>query len=562
MQRCVRPFAQLIALMLVVVLLAACLPVRTPQQPEIVVSLYASPEKKRVLDDLLTRYAATRPTVDGQPVIVRVSYMESGEILDAVRDGQQPTAISPASSTWLTQLSAEWRADYPDTPDVVSAPRQLWVSPIVIGMWEPMAKALGGSERAISWRSIISATLDSRGWSAYGHAEWGAFKFAHAGPDTDSGRLALLAIFYAGAGKVRDLTISDLNDQRVLTYVQNIQRGIAQYGESDTAIAAQMKQNGLTFVSATVMEEATLIAFNTQPPRPTEKLVALYPVEGTFWADHPYTTLNAPWVTAAQATASRNLLTYLLNTDSQRTALAAGFRPSNLSISLDNSPVSAANGVDPKQPVTLLAVPDTQVLDSVRNTWALTKKPANIILVADVSGSMDEDNKIVNARSGMLDFVSSITLNDKVGLIVFDDVVRTRVPLAGLAPEQRNLILSQINNLTPGGKTALYRATREAVEQLVRLNDRESINAVVLMTDGQDTLNERNAKAGLLSYLKTVATNGQRGRGPIIKVFTVAYGSSAERDTLKEIASATGGVSVEGTTATIRKLYRLLSSYF
>ena len=53
----------------------------------------------------------------------------------------------------------------------------------------------------------------------------------------------------------------------------------------------------------------------------------------------------------------------------------------------------------PQQPKTLLATPDATILAAARNAWTLTKKPANIYLVADVSGSMSGD-KIDRAQQG------------------------------------------------------------------------------------------------------------------------------------------------------------------
>ena len=164
------------------------------------------------------------------------------------------------------------------------------------------------------------------------------------------------------------------------------------------------------------MEEQALIQFNLSKPQ--QKLVAIYPNEGTFWADHPYAVLNADWVSAEQRQAARQLLDFLRAPAQQKLALNAGFRPANLDVGLDGSPVSANNGADPQQPKTLLAVPDAALLAAVRDAWTLTKKPANILLVADVSGSM-AGPKIEQARQGLATFVDAIADGDQVGLYKF-----------------------------------------------------------------------------------------------------------------------------------------------
>jgi len=430
------------------------------------------------------------------------------------------------------------------------------VSPIVIGMWEPMAQAMGYPQAPLGWRHIISATLDPKGWGAFGKAEWGPFRFAHASPDTDSGRLATLAEFFAGAGKVRSLTEADLQNPAVRDYVRSIQRGIVQYGESDAALVELMRQRGPSALSAAVMEEQALIAFNrAQPP---QRLVAIYPIEGTFWADHPYAILRAPWVTAEHQAAAKAFLDYLLDVAQQRLILAEGFRPANLSLSLDGSPINPAFGADPSQPKTLLAVPDPQILAAVRNAWTLTKKPANIILVADVSGSMVGE-KLERAKQGLSQFVASISPSDRVGLMKFSSTVYNVVPLQRLDAAQRAALTDEINRLAAGGNTALYQATREAVAQLVRLNDKESINAVVLMTDGKETAG--GSRSSLISYLKQIQKDGER-TGVTVKVFCIAYGSDADMGVLTEIADATIGKALPGTPDTIKRLYRLISQYF
>ena len=90
-------------------------------------------------------------------------------------------------------------------------------------------------------------------------------------------------------------------------------------------------------------------------------------------------------------------------------------------------------------------------------------------------------------------------------------------------------------------------------------NDKNSINAVVLMTDGKETMG--GSKSDLLAYLRTVQKEGDKS-GLQIKVFCIAYGSDADMRVLTDIADATLGKALTGSTDTIKKLYKLLSTYF
>jgi Ca-activated chloride channel homolog len=355
---------------------------------------------------------------------------------------------------------------------------------------------------------------------------------------------------------VRGLSQADLDNAQVREYVRSIEKGVVQYGDSPTALLDLMRKSGQSALSAAVMEEQSLIQFNLS--KPAQKLVAIYPVEGTFWADHPYAVLNAEWTSTEQRQAARLFLNYLIAPEQQRTFLAAGFRPSNLEIGLDGSPVSTANGADAQQPSTLLATPDPTILAAARNAWTLTKKPANLILVADVSGSMAGD-KIARAQQGLQEFVNSVADTDQVGLYKFSTAVQPTVALAKLDQTQRARLQNEISRIVAGGNTALYQAAQQAVAELVRKSDKNSINAVIFMTDGKETMG--GSKSDLLAYLRNVQRDGDKS-GLQVKVFCIAYGSDADMKTLTDMADATQGKALTGSTETIKKLYKLLSTYF
>ena len=75
----------------------------------------------------------------------------------------------------------------------------------------------------------------------------------------------------------------------------------------------------------------------------------MYPVEGTFWSDHPYAILDAEWVGADEKAAAQQFLAFLKSKPMQQRALALGFRPADPSIPI-GAPVDAAHGVDASSP--------------------------------------------------------------------------------------------------------------------------------------------------------------------------------------------------------------------
>ena len=59
------------------------------------------------------------------------------------------------------------------------------------------------------------------------------------------------------------------------------------------------------------------------------------------------------------------------------------------------------------------------MIDVVRQAWLYTKRHANILLVADISGSMEGD-KLTQAQTAMLTFLDQIKGDvERVGLISF-----------------------------------------------------------------------------------------------------------------------------------------------
>ncbi|MBC7261574.1 MAG: VWA domain-containing protein, partial [Chloroflexi bacterium] len=260
---------------------------------------------------------------------------------------------------------------------------------------------------------------------------------------------------------------------------------------------------------------------------------------------------------AEQRLAYRSFRDFLLSSDTQALVLAYGYRPTDLSIALDSptSPIKLENGVDPTQPKTTLQIPGPAVIEIVQDVWQYTKRKTNVYLVADVSGSM-QGEKLEQAKEAFLAFLDSIKGDqERVGLIVFSSDVYETIPLAELATN-RQVLRSTIAGLTAGGDTSLLDAIYMAYEKLQQRQDRERINAIVVITDGK----ENDSQISLRELTNRLRQGNESGL-PVV-VFCVAYGDDADMATLEKISAATGGQTRRGTPETIRQLYKLLSTYF
>jgi len=513
-----------------------------------------SPEKAAIIRSLIEQFNAQKlRTPDRQPMQVQLLEMTPEEMVTQVLAGAATfQALTPDSSLWLDQLNQRWAASQaaaePGTirPNLVGEAVRYAVTPIVIAAWEETARSLGWPQQPVGWQSLQARAQQDPG-----------FKWSHPSTAHASGLLATLAEFYAGAGVQRGLTAELAQDPKTVEFVAAVEKTVRYYGEAELAVIQRAAKEGPAYLDAFIVSEQLVVAFNTGAfGKPPARLVALYPAEGTLWADHPLALLETPTLTANQRRTFQALREFLARPESQTKILQAGYRPADLSIPLDSpgSPLIPANGVDPLQPQTTLQLPSWDVVAVVQNVWTLTKRKTNVFLVVDTSGSM-RGSKLANAQAALRTFLAQIPSDqERVGMVEFNSSVVNIIELDTLA-RNRPALTAEIDQLVANGNTALLDAVRTAYSRLQRYGDSERINAIVVMTDGRE-----NASQVSLRQLVAEIRDGNQTL-PVV-IFCVAYGSDADYEVLQALASASNGQVREGTPETIRDLYKVLSSYF
>ena len=154
---------------------------------------------------------------------------------------------------------------------------------------------------------------------------------------------------------------------------------------------------------------------------------------------------------------------------------------------------------------------------------------------------MGDEGKLDRARSGMLVFLRQLSPRDRVGLVTFNDRIFELAPVRPFA-QNADTLRRQIGELIPGGQTAVYDATQDGLRRVQQLNDPTRINAVVVLTDGEDT--------------------SSSSEGNAVRVYTIAYGRDANSQELDAIGAASGGKGFKGDTGDIESVYRSISSFF
>jgi Ca-activated chloride channel homolog len=550
-----KKFSALLLLTLLASMLAACGDLGgtsadgTPQAPAnaLKITIAYSPEKDAWLKDRITAFNNSRVKIGNQVAFVEGINKSSGAARTEIKTGALTTTVwSPSASTWLEVLKAET-----GNQNIALSNQSLVLTPVVISMWKPMAEALGYPNKAIGWSDLLTLINDPQGWGSYGHPEWGRFTWGHTDPEISTSALStLLAELYAAKGKQRDLTVADVRDPASQQFLRDLGRGVKHYGYNTLVFSENMKKFGMSYISAFPMEEITLIDFNknSAPPVP---LVAIYPREGTFWHDNPFIVMAS--ATAEEQQAADAFYQYLLTPESQQLAMSFGFRPANVNVPLAD-PISPAYGVQPQGVQSILPVPPAEVILAAKEVWAQNRKRADIILVVDISGSMNDDNKLEQAKAGLETFLARILPEDRVGLVVFSSSARVLVEPAPLS-ENRIALGDAIQSLRAEGKTAIFDGlitAKQTMDSIPLAEDgEERIRAIVLLSDGQDTASTITFEQLQSEYEESA-----------ISIFPVAYGADADESELQRIVDFSRTILVKGSGDDIARIFDNLSRYF
>ena len=530
-------------------------PVRpTPNAFSIVVA-YGS-EKKAWMEEQIAAFNQSTPKLpSGAAFTVAGKAMGSGEAMQDILRGDLPaTVYSPASEVYLTLLNDAWLTMPGHATALAPRGESVVISPVVIAIWKPMAEGLGWPKKALGWGDVLKIVGDKRGWQAIGRPEWGRFKLGHTHPEySTSGLLSVIAEAYAGAKKTRDLSPKDLAAAKTRAFLRDIEKGIVHYGKSTGFFADKMLTRGPSYLSAAVLYESSVIESYANN-RAGMDLVSIYPKEGTFWSDHPYAILDAPWVNADQRKGAEQFLAHLKARPAQARALALGFRPADPSLAI-GAPIDAAHGADPKQPQTLLAMPSAETVKTLLEVFREVKKPSDVTLIFDKSGSM-RGQPLDEAKTGGQAFLKTLQPRDQVSLQLFDNQV---YPIVGPVVVGQGIddLLKRVGEIPAGGGTALYDAIASSYRDMKKRAsaDPARIHALVVMTDGKDEHSTLSMQ-DVLNLFPSGETESD------IKVFTIAYGQGAKGDVLPQIAEAGGGSHSQGDMKNIVQVYRDIASFF
>ncbi|MDI1464134.1 extracellular solute-binding protein [Catellatospora sp. KI3] len=541
----------------------------------------SSTEKNVLVAQLAERYNGSGRRFGGQCANVSVAGLTSGKAMEALAGDwaavagakiAKPQVWLPTSSLWTGQLRLRDRAakraeQTPGTyPSIAN-------SPLVIAVPATKARVLQ-QQGGLGWGDILGMSGD-RGWGTFGKPEWKRFTFGKDNPRlSTSGLAATIAAYYAATGTSSDLTKEDVGRPEVTQYVRRIEANVSHYSDDVVDLLKSLAAADLSRVdgagsdlSAIVTQEELVYLYNqgqlspNPGDKPHEPLVALYPKEGTFNLDHPYVVL--PGASQAQQAAAADFLAFLQDEPQQRAFAELGFRDHERVAAPDLIDVVGGHEATRKEP---FLPPSPDVVQEILNSWATLRKKANILMTLDVSGSMvshkvGSRTRLAAATDAAAKGLQLLNSEDQVGLWSFSSEKQGSHDLPyrqqiGLSRLDSRAFADRLDGLQAGGATALYATVRAAHRYMLDHYDRNRINAVVVLTDGE---NEYDKDDDLARLLRDVALDPDRP----VKIFCIAFDEGSDLDTLNAIAKATSGKTFDARDPRLldEAFVKLLSSF-
>jgi Ca-activated chloride channel homolog len=314
-----------------------------------------------------------------------------------------------------------------------------------------------------------------------------------------------------------------------------------------------MVKNGIFWANVGSVYESSVIRANNQG---VTNYQAVYP-SATFNSNIRGIIPNAPWMSAEEKEASQKILDYMLTSESQQLATELGLRPGVVGIPLGNK-FSPQFGVKTNPTYESYRSPKPEVVEAMLKNWQeYAKKPSQIVLVVDVSGSM-EGEKMSSVQNTLLNYINNLGPKEEIALITFSSQINEPIIIKG-NPASKNEGIKYISTLKASGGTRLYDSALYARNWLKQNLKADAINAVLILTDGHDS-----GKSTTLEQLQQQLGQSGFNTDERIAFFTIGYGKDGEFNpqVLETIASLNSGYYRKGDPSTIDQVMSNLQFEF
>ena len=158
------------------------------------------------------------------------------------------------------------------------------------------------------------------------------------------------------------------------------------------------------------------------------------------------------------------------------------------------------------------------------------KRPANVVFLIDVSGSMQAANKLPLVQRIAVNALDVLDPTDRVSIVTYASGTSVRLPPTPVA--QRDAIVNVVNGLVAGGSTNGGSGLNLAYEQAAAGYIDGGINHVVLCTDGDFNVGP-SSTTELLALIRSKRATG-------VTLTALGFGSGDLNDQMMEAVSNAG----------------------
>ncbi len=422
---------------------------------------------------------------------------------------------------------------------IIQGQEKISISPVIPAVKESLAKKWGWIDNPnITWAQIADKV------------KAGQLKYAMTDPTaSNSGFSTVMSVQAAFANKGDVITAQDVDAEKLKNFFsgQSLTTGSSGF-LSDSFLRDQSKLDGI------FNYESELLKLNRSPAL-TEKLVLIYPKEGTITADYPLILLNKD-----KATDYQKVVDYLKSTEFQSWMMSnTDRRPVNPEVALGTQ-FPKGYLMDLPFPNNIAAV--NEILLAYLND---RRKPSHSFFVLDISGSMEGDrinalkqamNNLTGDDATMTGQFARFRNREKVTIITFSNIIMDirefTIDKNGSALQE---IKHYVTDMKVGGGTAIFSALQTAYQQtaIAKKADPNQFYSIVLMTDGlnQSGIGYRDFKNFYVKESDNIAG---------IRVFPILFGE-ASADELQNLANLTGGKVFDGSKGSLAQAFKQIRGY-
>ena len=472
-----------------------------------------------------------------QNVTCKIDYKGSLDIglMLAGDDAPDIDAVWPAASLWL---------DIYDTHRRVKNLKSIASSPVILGVRMSKARELGWIGKPVKMDDILAAV--SAGKLTF---------LMTSATQSNSGSSAYLAMLAASFGAPDRLDPRALDDPNARAKVKALLKGVARSSGSSgwlKDLYLDAAKSGHPFDAMWNYEALLKEANDDLRKSGGELLYAVYPAEGTTYADAPL-----GYVEHGQGDRAKEffaaLQAHLLSADVQAKIAAFGRRTA-LGMAKPAPPERDWN-FDPSRVVPSISLPEAGVISRALVLYQeVLRKPSLTAICLDFSGSMsgDGETQLKNAITALFDPAQATrsliqwSSADRIFILPFDSHVREVDTGDGSVQSQARLLAAVKAQSADDGTDMYDCAERAMAEMQPYITSGEYLPAIVIMTDGRS---DHHA-----NFEQDWAQEGHA-----IPIFGVTFGD-ADKSQLEDLARLTRARVFDGA-ANLTEAFRSVRGY-